>query len=461
MVVAVSGASLVGDPAGAFTQSFRQTQQFGVEQKQRELQLQKTQLDTQRQTRLQQLAAIAFGGQQAQQQGGAAQLLGAGQPQQPQPVSPQQAALTGQAPTLSRDDALQQLFALSPELGAQILTGIGAISAAQREDASRRAFEIRSAPPDQRAAIIQRQATELTRQGRNPKDTLGLLGLTPEEQDISLKTVELAALSAKERGTAALAQQKVTAAGVAAERRLTAPTTAQRDLIAEGLQPGTPEFQRALQEKRRKPVFERALGKLEAKDLQELREKAEKAEEELSQLDILGNIDVNTGALEPIKLGLASFVEGFGVNASAIANTAAGQSFVAESGKAVLRVLERQKGPQTDDDRRQIAKTIARLGNVPRANTFITDAARAFARRTVDERDFFDNFLAENNTLTGAARAWNLFKRNTPMVSKRVRTPEGLPVFFFKFRDRVKEANPQASEAEILQAWRDQEQAAK
>lgn len=429
MVVAVSGASLVGDPGGAFRQSFQQSRAAQAEQ-------QKTQ-------ELQRLAAIAFGTQP--QQAGAAQLLG----------QQQQAPISGQAPTLSRDDALRRLFTISPELGNQVLDSIGAISESQREDASRRAFEIRSAPPDQRAAIIQRQATQLVSQGRDPKDTLSLLGLSPEEQDISLKTIELAALSAKER--------------IAARPTPIQPTTAQRDIAAEGLQPGTPEFQQALRERRLKPATQITLGakegqelaKLRAQDLRTLRAKGEKAEEELTQLDVLENIDVQTGALEPAKLALASFLEGFGVDASGIANVTSGQAFTAESGKAVLRVLERQKGPQTDDDRRQIAKTIVRLGNVPQANTFIAASARAFARRTVEQRDFFNDFLFKNETLKGATRAWNIFKRNTPMVSKRVRTPEGLPVFFFNFRDRVRAANPEASEAEILQAWRDQEQAAK
>lgn len=206
---------------------------------------------------------------------------------------------------------------------------------------------------------------------------------------------------------------------------------------------------------------QKELAKLRAQDLSTLRAKGSEAEEQITSLNILENIDVSTGAAEPMKQSIANFAEAFGIDASSLADVAQGQAFTAEAGKVVLRVLATQKGPQTDNDRANIAKTISRLGNRPEANVFINNAARATAERTIEQRDFFDNWLDQNDTLKGASSAWNKHKKDTPMVSQFVRNEAGLPVFFFRFRDRVRQANQGASDAQIIEAWKAQELAAK
>jgi hypothetical protein len=257
---------------------------------------------------------------------------------------------------------------------------------------------------------------------------------------------------------------------------LEAPTAAQttslqKNLVAAGLEPGTPEFQAAVIKGMKKAPLvqigggvkeeQKELAKLRAQDLKSLRAKGDEAEQQITSLDVLDNIDVSTGSAEPMKQAIASFAEGLGIDASSLANVAAGEAFTAEAGKVVLRVMATQKGPQTDNDRKNIAKTISRLGNRPEANVFINDSARGIARRTIEQRDFFNDWLDQNESLKGAASAWNKQKRDIPMVSRFVKTPEGLPVFFFRFRDRVQEANPNASFADIKEAWRNQEEAAR
>ena len=85
------------------------------------------------------------------------------------------------------------------------------------------------------------------------------------------------------------------------------------------------------------------------------------------------------------------------------------------------------------------------------------DSAKALNNRRIGRADFFDQFLEDNETLKGANRKWSEFKRQTPMVSSTQRTPQGLPVFFWKFEQAVRSANPDATRAEILEAWRDRE----
>lgn len=97
------------------------------------------------------------------------------------------------------DKALNRLFQLDPQSAEQVFKGIGAMEQYQREDAARRAAEIRNTPPELREQVIRRQAEELRAQGRDPRDTESLLGMAPEQQDSALRVIEAAALSAKDR----------------------------------------------------------------------------------------------------------------------------------------------------------------------------------------------------------------------------------------------------------------------
>lgn len=192
-----------------------------------------------------------------------------------------------------------------------------------------------------------------------------------------------------------------------------------------------------------------------------IREKADSAREQMSSLEILDSIEVQQGALEPLKQSLAAYGSSLGIDTTALANVPAGQAFTAEANKMVLTAQQAQKGPQTESDTALIRKTVNSLRNDPRANKFIGNVAMAQSRRSIEHSDFMENYLQENGKIAGSTRAWNEFKRSTPTVSKFQKTPEGLPLFFFRFKDRVKEANPEASDQDIIEAWRDQEKKSK
>jgi hypothetical protein len=196
------------------------------------------------------------------------------------------------------------------------------------------------------------------------------------------------------------------------------------------------------------------LAKIRAKQLSQYQEDRDIAIDVNQSLDVLENIDVNTGALEPAKQGLAAFGKAFGIDTSGIANVSAAEAFNAEAKKMVLSVKATQKGPQTDKDENTIASTVANLGNTKEGNQFVINSSRALSNRKIERADFFDNFLDENETLKGANRAWAKFKRSTPMVSSKLKSPLGLPVFFYEFEKKVRNANPDASRADILEAWR-------
>ena len=209
-------------------------------------------------------------------------------------------------------------------------------------------------------------------------------------------------------------------------------------------------------------AFQRALGANQAARMGKITEEADAAIDSNQELSVLESLDVNSGMLEPAKQGLASFATAFGVDASGLANISKGEAFNGVANRIVLSVKATQKGPQTDRDEATIRKTVANLGNSKAGNQFIMDSARALNNRRMERKEFYDNFVEQNegkfrdSSGKNADSAWSEFKRNTPMISSNLRTPEGLPVFFYKFEQDVRGANPDATRQEILEFWKQQ-----
>lgn len=354
-------------------------------------------------------------------------------------------------PELSR---LGTGFAQGQQIGKQFRQGQRATTEEdQRQSELRRAtindiaINIRKLPLDQRAGAIQ-QAGDRFRSSNIDINALPI-------DDLSDATID----------------QVIAATGGAPAVAATKQTTLERNLIAGGLQPGTPEFQAAILKGVTKPStqvniggesgeFSKALGKQNAITFGKVNEQRDAAIEANQSLSVLENIDVRTGALEPAKLALASFGKAFGIDTSKLAKVSAGEAFNAEAQRIVLSVKASQKGPQTDKDEATIRKTVASLGNTTEGNQFIIDSARALNNRRIERADFYDDFIQSNDGKftdpqgKSANAAWAEFKRNTPMVSANLRTPEGLPVFFYKFEQDIRESNPNATQAEIIEFWR-------
>ena len=268
-------------------------------------------------------------------------------------------------------------------------------------------------------------------------------------------------------------QQRFDAAGnviASGGAKPVATTPLEKNLIAAGFTPGTPEFQAEVVKALNKPStsitiggdkkFQEKVSEGQAKTFGRIGEEADAAIDANQSLDVLQSIDVDTGALEPAKQGMAAFATAFGIDASGLANISKGEAFNAEAQRIVLAVKASQKGPQTDKDEATIRQTVASLGNTKAGNQFIIDSARALNNRRIGRKEFYDSFIEANDgnfkddSGKTADTAWSDFKRKTPMISSKLRTPEGLPVFFFKFESDVRGANPDATRAEIMEAWR-------
>jgi hypothetical protein len=342
------------------------------------------------------------------------------------------------------------------------------------------ATSMKTVPAEQRQAFLQSQAPELAKFNID-----GAVFAQESLDDASLDEAIAGTqsfIAQKEAGPDfTLGNQRFTANGdliAIGEEKPPATTSLEKNLVAAGFTPGTEEFQAEVLKNINKPKgtqitiggekkFQEAVQKAQAGTFARIGEEADAAIDANQSLSVLESIDVETGALEPAKQGLAAFATAFGLDGSKIANVAKGEGFNAEAKRLVLAVKASQKGPQTDKDESTIRSTVANLGNTKAGNQFIIDSARALNNRRIERKEFYDKFIEDSGgkfkdeSGQTADRAWSKFKRNTPMISSNLRTPEGLPVFFYKFESDVRNANPDASRSEIIEAWNTQNKGAK
>ena len=366
--------------------------------------------------------------------------------------------------------ALTSLAQTDPGQAVQIQKFLASQSDADRAEGlrendvlTRTALNALSLPPEQQRAFLVQERQKFITEGRDTTNIDSALAL----DDAGLNQ----ALNFQAKQGLALAD--------VAKRQFpeakTAETSLQKNLIAAGLTPGTPEFEAAILKSTQKPLvsiggekkFKEAVATGQAKTFARVGEEADAAIDANQSLDVLEAIDVDTGALEPAKQGIAAFARAFGIDSSRLANVSKGEAFNAEAQRIVLSVKASQKGPQTDKDEVTIRKTVASLGNTKAGNQFIIDSARALNNRRIERKDFYDGFIQDNDGSfrneqgVTADRAWSEFKRKTPMISSTMRTPEGLPVFFYKFEQDVRNANPDATREEIIEVWKQQNKRAK
>ena len=366
--------------------------------------------------------------------------------------------------------ALNKVAENDTQKAINIQNFLGKQSEAEREEFRREndvmtkvALHARTLPPEQVRPFIQRQRDRAAAEGRSTARTDRALQGTDEEL---MQAIEFQAVEG--RNIEDIAKQSF------GDRT---PTSLQQNLMAAGLKPGTQEFQYAVLRSINKPAtqisiggekkFQEKLAEGQAKRIGVITEEADAAIDANQSLSVLEAIDVETGALEPAKQGLAAFASAFGLDASGIANVSKGEAFNAEAKRLVLAVKASQKGPQTDKDEFTIRQTVANLGNTKAGNQFIINSAMALNNRKIERKEFYDNFIEQaggnfkDSSGKTADQAWSEFKRNTPLISSKQRTSDGLPAFYYRFEESTRALNPDATREEILQLWRDRERRAK
>lgn len=317
------------------------------------------------------------------------------------------------------------------------------------------AVEVQSLPDNNsKLNALKNRRAQLTQQGIPTQDTDEVIQLFESGQSEQANALIGSAVQTGER----LGFIQPTAVPKAP-----AQTSQVKNLVAAGFTPGTEEFQSELLKTigpsttiigSGEKEESKALARQRVAKFGDVQQAAEQATTLLENLDQLDTIDVETGALEPAKIAIARVAEGFGVDAKDLANVTGAQAFNAVSTRLVNDILNAATGPQTDQDAIRARQTIASLGDTPGAVTFKNNSLRSLALRQVEQRDFISAKLDEDKNLTTANKEWREFKRKTPSLSSVVKGPNGLPVFFFQFKQSAAQRRPGISDQEIIQAWR-------
>ena len=152
-----------------------------------------------------------------------------------------------------------------------------------------------------------------------------------------------------------------------------------------------------------------ALGTQRVDDSAKVSAAADAARRQLVSLQsiqrVLSDNDFKTGFGTETKAKAASFFAALGVpNAERYATSA--QTFLQGIKENTLTKLSEQKGVQTNQDADRIEQTAAQLGNTPAANRFMVTLARAVANRSIEQEQFYSEWLSTNKTLEGARQAW-------------------------------------------------------
>ena len=188
-----------------------------------------------------------------------------------------------------------------------------------------------------------------------------------------------------------------------------------------------------------------------------VRDRAAAAQDAINQIGIARAIPVRSGALEPWKASVGAVGEALGFSKDFLGKMGLDQATEAQAFNGmiqnlVLTKMQAQKGPQTENDAKRITMTVAALNNTDEARDFLMRSAQALAQRDVEQRTFYENHRAKNKTFDGAAAAWRDHIARTPLLGSNPNTK--LPVFYDEFVQATRQANPSATEEQILSLWR-------
>lgn len=248
-------------------------------------------------------------------------------------------------------------------------------------------------------------------------------------------------------------------------------TSLEKNLIAAGLTPGTPEFQAAALQNINKPsgtsvtlqmpgekmlgAEAEALGKAFVKKFEGIQSEASAATQQRDTLRQIKALNINTGLTTDIRASAANVLNNLGLNGNDLLKTdvANVQAFNKLSGRLVQEGLMSQKGVATDNDARLYAKTVPSITDNKKATNFIIESMNAQNERKIEKEQFYTDWLDANGTFKGADKEWNRYISSTPLYIEGYTNNIGLPYTFYEFKNEMQALNPGVTEPEIIKQW--------
>ena len=359
----------------------------------------------------------------------------------------------------------------------------GAVNALNRERMTALAKDARSVNNLLKAGdiegatnILSSRVSAIGKLGGDASDTQGILdmitsgdiGAAVADLDLTVnRAIEgeyISPLSRKERDLAAKIKS-----GIVSLAPPQKDTALIQNLLAAGFEPGSPEMNAAIMENLNKTgttinvgnkeefTASQELGKLHVKRISNAIDAGDLAEGTLASVRQLRGVDVSQGGSVPLRAGLADAFASIGIDAEDLfqVDLANVQAFNSVNKRLINQVLNQAKGPQTEGDAKRAVRTLATLGNKPEANAFILDTLEANALRKIEQKNFLESSIDNGLTAKQANADWNKFKNTTPMLSTVSKVSKnGIPVYFFQFKEQAKVNRPNISDKEIVEAWR-------
>ncbi len=150
-----------------------------------------------------------------------------------------------------------------------------------------------------------------------------------------------------------------------------------------------------------------AKGEANVKYYTELKAQADAARKENAILSSLEKNPLNTGRGVPLTSAAAAWLTYGGMGGDKVRQLAANsETFQRDAMDLVLTKQIAQKGPQTEADAKRMELTVASLGNTREANAAIIKFAKAQAKRTIQQQEFYNDWWRKKRTYEGADEAW-------------------------------------------------------
>lgn len=176
---------------------------------------------------------------------------------------------------------------------------------------------------------------------------------------------------------------------------------------------------------------QKKLGQGRGERANELFQSRDDALDKIPRLETLKELSggLQTDLLTPQKASAARFLNAIGAdpNKLGLPDISTVEQFQSISGRFLMDELAKQKGPQTEGDAQRMQRTLASLSNTPKANEFIVNMAIAIERSKIEKADFYEDYMADNGTLSGVSRAWRESPKYNQSVFDYLDLPEAPP----------------------------------
>jgi hypothetical protein len=199
---------------------------------------------------------------------------------------------------------------------------------------------------------------------------------------------------------------------------------------------------------------EKAYGAAEGKAFSALQELGQTSQDQNTTLRAMLASPAITGPTQDFRAAASSFFSEFGVplapdKIEQIGNLA---QYKAMQQSTVLAEQLKQKGPQTETDRKTIQETFANTKNTKEANELILKYKLAINDRNTLIAELAEQHRMDTGKLDGWRKTIRDYVNSTPLAAKNPNS--GRLVFWNEFADAMREDNPGMSEDEIMAQWR-------